>query len=111
MLCCLTIRSVEASAEHEASRREQIAKGNLERQRLLNELEAEKERAKLYELRAEAAAVESTGQAKAEAQAEAERTLIECQSEITGTANKQGAPLLGDSDRGHRFQVPSNIDH
>lgn len=80
---------MEASAEHEACRREQIAKGHLERQRLQNELEAEKERAKLYELRAEAAAVESTGQAKAEAQAEAERTLIECQSEITGNDDNE----------------------
>ena len=49
-----------------------------------HQVEAEKERAKLYELRAEAAAVESSGQAKAEAQAEAEKTIIECQSEISG---------------------------
>ena len=36
------------------------------------------------ELRSIAAAVESTGQAKAEAQAQAERILIECESEIEG---------------------------
>ncbi|XP_076467466.1 major vault protein-like isoform X2 [Babylonia areolata] len=87
----ISTKSVEASAEHEANRREQIAKGQLERQRLLNEVEAEKERARLYELRAEAAAVESTGQAKAEAQAEAEKTLIECQSEITAATLKAQA--------------------
>ncbi|PVD30897.1 hypothetical protein C0Q70_10172 [Pomacea canaliculata] len=66
----------------EISTREQIAQGQLEQQRLANEVEAEKERAKLYELRALAAAVESTGQATAEAQAQAEKTIIECQSEI-----------------------------
>lgn len=48
------------------------------------EKESEKERAKLYELRALASAVESTGQAKAEAQAQAERVLIECESDIEG---------------------------
>jgi major vault protein len=78
-------RSVEAAAEHEANRREQMARGQLERQRLQNEVEAERERAKLHALRAETAAVESCGQAKAEAQALAERTLIECHSEIEGT--------------------------
>lgn len=80
--CVYVHRSVEAAAEHEAKRREQIAQGQLEQQRLANEVEAEKERAKLYELRALAAAVESTGQATAEAQAQAEKTIIECQSEI-----------------------------
>lgn len=63
-------------------RNEQIAKGQLERQKLLNEMDAEKEKTKLLELQAITAAVESTGQAKAEAQAQAERMLIECESEI-----------------------------
>lgn len=53
----------------------------------MRQVEAEKERAKLFELRAEASAVESCGQAKAEAQAEAEKTLIECKSEISGLYN------------------------
>ncbi|KAL8578386.1 hypothetical protein ACOMHN_014885 [Nucella lapillus] len=87
----ISTKSVEASAEHEANRREQVSRGQLERQRLLDEVEAERERARLYELRAEAAAVESTGQAKAEAQAEAEKALIECQSEITTVTLKAQA--------------------
>ena len=45
---------------------------------------AEKARGNLYELRAITAAVESSGQAKAEAEARAERLLIEGQSEIEG---------------------------
>lgn len=78
----ISTKSVEAAASHEAKRTEQIAKGQLERQKLLNEKQAEKERCRLYELQAVTAAVESTGQAQAEAQARAEKTLIECQSEI-----------------------------
>ena len=76
--------SIEAAAKHEAERNEQIARGHLERQKLQNESDAEKERCKLLELQSVTAAVESTGQAKAEAQAQAERMLIECHSEIEG---------------------------
>ncbi len=74
--------SIEAAASQEAKRIEQIAKGHLERQKLQYEKEAEKERIRLYELRALTATVESTGQAVAEAQARAESMLIECQSHI-----------------------------
>nr|XP_022293947.1 major vault protein-like [Crassostrea virginica] len=78
----ISTNSIEAAASHEAARNEQIARGELERQKLFNEKEAERERSKLLELQAVAAAVESTGQAKAEAQAQAERIIIECESEI-----------------------------
>ena len=95
-------RSIEMSAQQEAKRTEQKAKGELERQKLQNEKaradlthththththihthtptpedeiydigsfqEAEMARKTLLELQAVAAAVESTGQAKAEAQ-------------------------------------------
>jgi major vault protein len=42
-------RSIEASASHEAMRNEQEAQGQLERQKLLNEMDAEKEKTKLLE--------------------------------------------------------------
>ena len=61
-----------------------MARGQLDRQKLENEKSAERERAVLLELQASTAAVESTGQAKAEAQAHAEKSKIECQSEIEG---------------------------
>ena len=61
-------RSTERAANHEAKRQEQIAKGLLERQKLLNKKEAEESRKTLAELKAITAAVESTGQSKAEAQ-------------------------------------------
>jgi len=78
----ISTNSIERSAAHEAARNDQIALGSLERCKLENEQAAEKARKDLYELRAVTAAVESSGQAKAEAEARAERLLIEGQSEI-----------------------------
>ena len=86
---------MEASASHEAKRVEQAARGRLERQKLTNEKEAEKERVRLCELQAVTAAVESCGQSKAEAQAHAEKILIECQSEIEGR-DRINLIMLGD---------------
>lgn len=78
----ISTKSIERAAEHEAKRTEQMAKGLIERQKLTNEKEAESARVNLFELKAVTAAVESSGQRKAEAQAQAERLLIECESEI-----------------------------
>merc|ERR1711907_258773 len=65
----ITTQSQEARARHDAHREEEEAKGLLERQRLVNEADAESERRKLLELRAESSAVETSGQATAEARA------------------------------------------
>lgn len=73
----ITTKSQEAAARHEAERREQEARGKLERQKIQDEAEAEKARSGLLQLQAASAAVESTGQAKAEAQARAEAAEIE----------------------------------
>jgi len=73
----ITTKSQEATARHEAERREQEARGRLERQKIADEAEAEKARTNLLQLQALSAAVESTGQAKAEAQARAEAAEIE----------------------------------
>ena len=66
----------------EAERLEQEAKGRLERQKLVDEAEAEKARRNLLELQANSAAVESTGQAKAEAQSRAEAAKIEGEAAV-----------------------------
>lgn len=87
----IATQSIEAQAAHEAKRQEQVARGHLDRQKLANETAAEKARLELYELQAISAAVESTGQAKAEAQARAERLLIECESEIEAARLKAEA--------------------
>lgn len=73
----ITTNSQEAAAKHEAERIEQEARGKLERQKIKDEAEAEKARKQLLELQAQSAAVESTGQAKAEATARAESAQIE----------------------------------
>ena len=69
-------------SRHEAERLEQKAKGALERQKITDEAEAERSRKELLELQANSAAVESTGQAKAEAQSRAEAAKIEGQAAV-----------------------------
>jgi len=83
----ISTSSQEALANHEALREEQIAEGKLNCQRIKDQAVAEVERKELVELKAKTAAVESTGQAKAEAIARAEAALIK------GTAAKKQAEL------------------
>lgn len=78
----ITTNSQEAAAKHEAERVEQEARGRLERQKIHDEAEAEKSRRELLELQAQSAAVESTGQAKAEAQSRAESARIEGEASV-----------------------------
>ncbi|XP_075264783.1 major vault protein-like isoform X2 [Convolutriloba macropyga] len=78
----ITTNSQEATARQEAERLEQEAQGRLERQKLVDEAEAEKARRDLLELQASSAAVESTGQAKAEAQSRAEAARIEGEAAV-----------------------------
>jgi len=78
----ITTNSQEAAAKHEAERLEQQAKGKLERQKIIDEAEAEQARRALLELQALSAAVESTGQAKAEAQSRAEALKIEGEAAV-----------------------------
>lgn len=89
----ITTNSQEASAKHEAERLEQEAKGRLERQKIVDEAEAEKARRELLMLQATSAAVESTGQAKAEAQSRAEAARIE------GEANVEQAKLKAEASK------------
>jgi len=78
----ITTKSQEAAARHEAERREQEARGRLERQKITDEAEAEKARKELLSLQAQSAAVESTGQATAEAKARAEAQGIEGEASV-----------------------------
>jgi major vault protein len=89
----ITTKSQEASARHEADRREQTARGHLERQKIEDEAEAEKSRRELLQLQAQSAAVESTGQATAEAKARAEAATIE------GEAAVKQAELAAEADK------------
>lgn len=78
----ITTQSQEAAARHEAERREQEARGKLERQRISDEVESERSRKSLLELQAASMAVESCGQAKAEAQSKAEAQRIEAETAV-----------------------------
>ncbi|XP_023240229.1 major vault protein-like isoform X2 [Centruroides sculpturatus] len=78
----ITTQSQEAAARHEAERREQEARGKLERQRISDEVESERSRKDLLELQAASMAVESCGQAKAEAKSKAEAQRIEAETAV-----------------------------
>lgn len=73
----------EATARHDAQRKEQEARGKLERQKINDESEAEEARKQLLTLQAQSAAVESTGHAAAEAKARAEAAKIEGEAAVS----------------------------
>jgi len=78
----ITTKSQEAAARHEGQRNDQMSRGRLERQRIVDEVQAERERMSLLQLQADSAAVESTGQAVAEARARAESARIEASGAV-----------------------------
>ncbi|KAL3314891.1 hypothetical protein Ciccas_006482 [Cichlidogyrus casuarinus] len=87
----ITTNSQEAAARHEAERLEQMARGRLERQKIDDEAAAERQRRELVELQVQSAALESTGQAKAEAQSRAEASRIEGQAGVEAAKFKSQA--------------------
>jgi major vault protein len=88
----ITTKSQEATAKHEAERREQEARGTLERQKIKDEAAAEEQRTALLQLQAESAIVEASGQATAEAHAHAEALSIE------GAASVKQAEMQAEAD-------------
>ena len=66
----------------------------MERQKINDEAEAEKSRRDLLELQAQSAAVESTGQAKAEAQSRAEAARIAGEAEVSQAKLKAEASRI-----------------
>ncbi|XP_078740348.1 LOW QUALITY PROTEIN: major vault protein [Lampetra fluviatilis] len=79
---------------HEAERLEQEARGRLERQRISDQAEAEKARKELLQLQALSAAVESTGEAKAEAMSRAESSRIEAEASVEQAKLRAEASLI-----------------
>ncbi|AYU75911.1 major vault protein, putative [Leishmania donovani] len=78
----ITTKSQEAAARHGNELKDQEAKGQLERQKLLDKIEVENARTKWLELQAKSEAVQASGQSVAEAKARAEALLIEVRSEM-----------------------------
>jgi len=90
----ITTKSQESSARHDADRKDQQAKGALERQKIHDEAQAERSRIDLLTLQAQSAAVEATGQATAEAQARAEAARIEAEAEVKQAKLKSDATTI-----------------
>ncbi|XP_053115786.1 major vault protein [Hemicordylus capensis] len=90
----ITTNSQEAAARHEAERLEQEARGRLERQKIIDQAEAERARKELLELEALSTAVESTGAAKAEAQSRAEAARIEGEGAVLQAKLKAEATAI-----------------
>jgi len=78
----ITTKSQEATARHDNERKDQEAKGKLERQKLLDKIEAERAKTEWLELQAQSEAIQACGQAVAEAKARAEAAIIEADSEL-----------------------------
>eukprot|EP00741_Cyanophora_paradoxa_P023322 tig00000254_g22529.t1 len=87
----ITTNSQEAEARQKAEEKEQKARGELDRQKIVAEKEAEKERRELLLLKSESAAVESTGVAKAEAMARADAANIEGDAAVKQARQKADA--------------------
>lgn len=95
----ITTNAQEAAAKHEAERTEQEARGRLERQKINDEAAAEEARKALVELQTACAAIESTGQAKAEAQSRAEAARIEGEAAVEQAELKaRAANIEADSE-------------
>jgi len=97
----ITTRSQEATARHEAEKREQEARGELERQQIVDLAKAEEARKKLLELQAQSAAVEATGAATAEAKAQAAR------AEIKGKAAVEQSKLAA---KGSKIKAEAELE-
>lgn len=78
----ITTKSQEATARHDNERKDQEAKGKLERQKLIDKIEAERAKTEWLELQAQSEAIQASGQAVAEARARAEAAIIEADSEL-----------------------------
>jgi len=87
----ITTKSQEATARHDNDRKEQEAKGRLERQKLVDKIAAERAKTAFLQLQAESAAVQACGQAVAEAKARAESSIIEADSDLTQAKLKSEA--------------------
>merc|ERR1719453_2028749 len=83
MAITITTNSQQAPARHHAMREDEAAKGTLLHQQLVNQAESERAKKELLELKAQSAAVESTGLAKAEALARAEAARIKGEAAVT----------------------------
>lgn len=79
----ITTKSQEASAQYESERLDQIARGDLERRKINDQCEAEKERLQFLKLLSVTQAAESEGLATADANAQANAQKIIAEAEVS----------------------------
>eukprot|EP00010_Vexillifera_abyssalis_P007823 CAMPEP_0201544542 /NCGR_PEP_ID=MMETSP0173_2-20130828/1170_1 /ASSEMBLY_ACC=CAM_ASM_000268 /TAXON_ID=218659 /ORGANISM="Vexillifera sp., Strain DIVA3 564/2" /LENGTH=784 /DNA_ID=CAMNT_0047952697 /DNA_START=216 /DNA_END=2570 /DNA_ORIENTATION=- len=89
----ITTKSQEARARHEANRKEQEAKGLLQRERIKSQAASETARSKLVQLKAACAEIQASGRATAEAKARGDAANIQ------GQANVQQAKDAAEAQR------------
>jgi len=95
----ITTRKQERNARHAAQSIEQDAKGKIERQKIVNQTDAEEARQELTRLQSESAAVASTGTAKAEAAAKAEYLEIEAKADVENAKlQAEASSIEGEAD-------------
>jgi len=109
----ITTKSQEATAKHEAERREQEARGKLERQKISDEAAAEQQRTTLLKLQTESAIVEASGQATAEARALAESMSIQGEAAVKqAELSSQAESIRLNSELKQKIKKQeSHIDH
>lgn len=90
----ITTKSQEAAARHEAERREQSARGRLDRQKIEDEAKAEEHRNELLQLQAKSAAVETTGHATAVAKGRSQAAKIVGEAAVTQAQFKAEAQTI-----------------
>ncbi|CAF3493311.1 unnamed protein product [Rotaria sp. Silwood1] len=106
----ITTSSQEAQAKHMASQIQQEAKGHLERQRITDEAEAEKERQELLMLQARSAVVESIGQSHAEAKSRAEAVIIDSDAIVEQTTLRTQATKIESDTELHRLKQTRELE-
>mmetsp|Transcript_22062 Transcript_22062/g.62029 ORF Transcript_22062/g.62029 Transcript_22062/m.62029 type:complete len:818 (-) Transcript_22062:67-2520(-) len=89
----ITTKSQEATARHRAERQEQEAKGELERQKIIDDVKIEEKRKELIAMTIESAHIEAAGQSTAAAKAKAAVASIE------GTSAVKQAELLAEASQ------------
>ena len=108
-----TTDAVEAEATNKASRKEQKAMGQLQRQKITDDKMIEEARQKLLELEADSRAVKTSGSAKAEAEARAHAQRITATAEIEiAELRAKAANILSESELGRmQSYQEAEIEH
>lgn len=94
----ITAQKQERGAKHRAQRTEQQARGQIEKQKIINQKMAESDRKQFIELQGQCKAIEQAGSAKAEAHARALAGEIKGNLEIeTAALNAQASTIEADA--------------